>query len=187
MLRESKKLTELVNESTHCIAEGRHADALEWLEPHKDTYEQDIGYCTLLAIAQAGTRDLKKSDKSFRELVKRFEEHPEVIFTVRDRLRPLYGTPEYAKMKKQLRGFAAFPLFGNPNLYAVDGFLCLAEHNFEQARDSFEKILADHQEKKAKYAKIMEYLRICSNTMGDMISAQGYEHVKTLFEDKAAP
>lgn len=176
-----------MNESTRCIAEGRHADALDWLEPHKSTYDQDIGYCTLRAIAQAGAHDLTASEKSFRELVKRFEEHPEVIFTVRDRLRHLFNSSEYCRMKQRLRSFAGFPLFGNPDLYAVDGFLCLAEHNFEQARDSFGKILPKHQEKKAKYAAIMEYLRVCSRTMGDMISAQGYEHVKTLFEDKAAP
>jgi hypothetical protein len=172
-----------VNTAIEHIIQEDYASAQHVLENQGELYRKDIGYETLLAIAQAGNNDIKTADKTFRGLITRFENHANVIFTVRDRLKPLFASEAYVKLKKRLYAFAELPLFGNPDLYAVDGFLGLAEQDFSRAYQSFKKVLPRHKDKQQKYENLMDDLRQYSERSEDMVSASGYKYLRDLFRE----
>jgi len=170
-----------VNRAIDDITREEYWSAQRILEQQGQLYKKDIGYATLLAIAQAGNNEINAAETNFRDLIKRFENHATVIFTVRDRLRPLFPTEAYAKLKKRLRAFAAMPLIGNPDLYAVDGFLGLAEQDFKRAYESFQCVLPRYEHKREKYADLMESLRQYSENSEDLVSEAGYQMLRDLF------
>jgi hypothetical protein len=153
------------------------------LEKNKDPYYKDMGYFALYGFAQACNGSLKKAEDTFRKLIDFFEADPTMIFTVRDRLRPLFPRLKeenvYTVKRKELRSAAVLL----HDLSAVDAFLSLAELKPIEAQQAFERILPKYKYKCSLYQNMMDKLAKDSKTRGDMLAEHCYSQMKAFFED----
>lgn len=149
------------------------------LMPARVAYCSDVGYIALLAIALSANKHYSRAETYFRNVTDRFEKQPWVITTIRDRIRPLFGTNSYNGLKPKLKEAAQW----FPDLYVVIGFLELAEQNYDIARQAFSQVLPRHLEKKKKYAELFDQLARYAHEAEDTIAEGGYKRIRALFED----
>ncbi len=168
--------------ATTAIDQFLHEDyrgAEHTLMPARMMYDGDVGYIALLSIALSANRHYSHAEHFFRKLIDRFEKQPLVITTIRDRIRPLFGTKPYNELKPKLQ--LAARIF--PDLYAVIGFLELAEQNYGVARQAFEQALPRHPEKKRHYDALFGQLARYAHEAQDTVAEDGYKHIQELFKD----
>jgi tetratricopeptide (TPR) repeat protein len=176
-------LETVVDEAITHLTKKEYGKAEALLEGYENYYRPDVGYHSLLGIAQAAGKNYGKAKDTFESLIVRFEHHPTIIFTVRDRIRPLFETESYKDLKKTLLDYATQKLpVDLTDLYAVFGFLCLAEQKYNEAAQAFRRILPKHAHKKEKYREIMQRLVRHSEEGADIISKNGYELVSEVFK-----
>lgn len=159
-----------------------YAGAEQTLMPARIAYDGDAGYIALLSVTLAANKHYDNGETYFRKLIDRFEKQPLIITTIRHRMSPLFGTNAYEALKPQLRFGARL----YPNLYAVIGFLELAEERYATARQAFELLLPRYPLKKEKYKELFNQLVRYANAAEDTIAAEGYKQVGALFEDGTA-
>lgn len=182
---EPTPLEQLVRETTEHLSRGEFAEAEKKLDYDYDHYYDDAGYCAFRCIAQAGNRNYDKSNTSFRSLLNLFESSPEIVVTVRDRLRPIFPSEAYKETKNKLKRFAklTFPV-DLTDLWVVDGFLSLAEYKFDEAITAFKNVLPKYNNKLQKYKKAMDTLVAYSKRARDKIAEKGYRQVADFFQER---
>ncbi len=182
---EPTDLEKLVKKSVELIAADKCKEAQDELAPEYENAKDDIGYCVLLSVAYAGSNNLSKSETLFRSAVNDFENSPETIITVRDRFRPLFGTESYNKTRERLRSLAPMTWPANLNdLWAVDGFLSLAEQKFDEAKQAFDRIIIKYAAKLPAYMTLMYKLAIDAKKRKDLIAEKGYKEMFDYFRNK---
>lgn len=172
------RLEQVVDEAIKHFSKEDFAAAQALLEQHLEYYGRDAGYRSLLAAVRACNGELDAARQTFEYLITVFENSPEIIIPVRDYLRPLFQTKTYQARKETLLLFARL----HNDLYAVYGFLCLAERDFDNAYKAFNQALQNHPDKKDKYFALMERLELFHQNAFDTVGKEGYARIKKLFE-----
>lgn len=91
----------------------------------------------------------------------------------------MFSTPAYDDARKKIREYARIPFCRD--LYAVDGFLSLAEHKFGEAKTAFAQLLPAYSYKVPKYEGLMHALAERSALMRDRIAENGYRELEQFF------
>ena len=175
---EPTDLEKLVSKALKNISDKKYAAAESDLEKQYKWHKDDIGYCAVLGIAQASNKQYSKADKTFCSLIDAFENKPETIITIRDRIRPLFETEAYPTLHRQLRTSAAFM----SNLYVVDGFLSLAEYKFDNAIEAFAQIIPKYPEKISLYKTLMDRLAAHFHNSRNTVARDGYQKMSQFFQ-----
>ena len=175
---EPTELEKLVQNAIQQISREESKAAESDLERQYKWHKDDIGYCAVLGIAQAANGQYSKADTTFRALIDAFESKPETIITIRDRIRPLFGTEAYRNLRKELRTTAAFM----SDLYAVDGFLSLSEYDFDNAPKAFVRVIPTYRDKISLYKTLMDRLAGHFHNARDTVARDGYQKMSLFFQ-----
>ena len=182
---EPTPLEQLVRETTEHLARGEFSEAEKKLDRDYDYYADDAGYCAFRCIAQAGNKHYHKSNTSFRSLIDLFESNPEIVSTVRDRMRFVFPSEAYKETKKKLRKFAKITFPADlSDLWIVDGFLSMAEYKFDEAISAFKNVLPEYNHKLQTYKNIMDTLVAYSKRARDKIAEKGYQQIADFFQER---
>lgn len=177
-----EQLEVIINKSLGHLSQEEYTDAKKMLDSYQAQYGRDVGYQALRAIINTATGNYGDAEKIFREeLLERFERTPEIIITVRDRLRQVFKMQIYDKFVRAMHKYQLLI----PGLCGVEGLVSLAEQNFEQAAASFELALPYYTNKRVQYKELMNRLVFFAQHSGDMIYEAGFRQVAQVFDEDA--